>query len=118
MWRLEGVSEGVQMIGKSQLTNIVQVDGIQAAVDLATRSQDFRDVGVLSLTRFVLAVPKAHQTDCIPSRAVNLVRNTELNTIDPHIADADHILSEWASGGTAIAEGSVESWRFGDDLVC
>jgi hypothetical protein len=117
MWRLEGVSEDIHGKGRSQLTNIVQVDGIQATVDLATRGQHFRDVGVLPLTRFVLAVPKAHQTDCIPSRAVDFIRNTELNTIDPHIADADHILSEWASGGTAVAERSVESWRFGDDFV-
>lgn len=99
------------------LTDIVQVNGVQAAVDLATRSQHFRDVGILSLTRFVLAVSKTHQTDGITSRAVNLVRNAKLDTINPHIADPNDILSKRTSGGTAVAERRVESWRFSDDLV-
>ena len=118
MWRLEGVSDDVHSKGRSKLTNIVQVDGIQAAVDLATRSQHFWNVRILPPTRFVLAVHKAHQTDGISSRAVNLVRNTELNTVNSDIANPDIILSKWTNSGAAVAEGSVESGRFSDDLVC
>jgi len=72
----------------------------------------------LSSTRFVLAIPQAHQADGIASRAVNFVRNTELNAVNPHIADSNDVLGEWASSGTSIAEGSVESWGFRNDRVC
>lgn len=71
----------------------------------------------MSLTGFILAVSKTHQTDGITGRAVNLVSDTELNTINPDITNSNDILGEGTGGSTAVAERSVEGWRLCDDVV-